>query len=325
MRRELALFGAAVCEGQRKTGTELAPNWLRLKGMNEILTNKFYHLEDFGDFYPELESSLIIENEKNADFQTRLDALFKFVDSMSGVLLDQLKQGRMGLVVGGDHSCALGSLAAVTRFNPEIKVVWVDAHADINTPETSPTGNPHGMPVAFFLDLIKDQKMRDLLSPYTMLRPENIVYIGLRDVDQGEREYIDKLGIKSFYASDVKDMGIEKVIDQTLSYLDPSDNSDFYLSFDVDALDPKYIPSTGTPVEEGLDLVEAREIIQRLFFTGRLCCMDLVEVNPALGEKEDLEQTVASFFALLESIPSWWEKQGRVDISRFQDNFLDEI
>ncbi len=304
MRKDLATMGAATDLGQGKAGTELAPSWLRLKGTHEILNRKFFSTEDLGDITP-LKNGNDLRAEK-ADRATLHKQISLYNKRLADIAKDALAKNKTLLTFGGDHSIAIGTLAGSLFHNPDTKVVWVDAHADINTPKTSPSGNVHGMPLAFFLNLVKDEAMNKAFSWVPHLKKENLVYIGLRDVDPGERKFIKELGITSFYAEDVLDLGINKTLEMTLNQLAPKGEADLHLSFDVDGLDPLYVPATGTPVPGGLSLLDGQMIINTLMRETNLISFDLVEVNPMLGTTEkELDITSHSVSELLESIPSW--------------------
>lgn len=315
MRKDLSLLGAATDLGQAKEGTEIAPSWLRHKGIPQVLTRKFFNVQDLGD----LNSS----NEANA--KEDVHAISDYNHRIMQVALEELNKNRTVLTLGGDHSIAIGTLAASLIHKPDCKVVWVDAHADVNTFETSPSGNVHGMPLAFFFRLIKNEKAKELFSWVPTLKVENLVYIGLRDVDQGERKFIKDLGITTFYAEDVQDLGIDKVLEETVKQLCPTGTEDVHLSFDVDGLDPRFIPATGTPVPGGLHLMDGQKIINTLMRKSQLISFDLVEVNPLLGANpQDLELTSDSVKNLLEAIPSWTDKTESLDkIILKSDRFLE--
>ena len=223
------------------------------------------------------------------------------VGVVNRILADQVyrhaKLGRISLNIGGDHSMAIGTISGIARgirerLGEDIKVVWVDAHADINTPETTESGNLHGMPLSFLTGLVtKKIEGLDWIEP--SIKPENLVYIGLRDVDKGEKEILKKYNIKAFSIHEIDRYGIGKVLDMTIEYLSQGDNPEapIHLSFDIDALDPSVAPSTGTPVRGGLTFREGHYICEALHATGRLVGLDMVELNPAIGN--NLESTIS--------------------------------
>lgn len=194
--------------------------------------------------------------------------------------------------MGGDHGLATGSITGMLRTHPDLRVVWIDAHGDCNTPETSPSGNYHGMPVAHLLGWMKEGEMKgfDWFKP--LLKPENLVYIGLRDVDVGERMLLKKHGIKCYSPFDIESKGgIANVMSEVLTYLhiDSDHKNPVHCSWDVDACDPEFMSGTGTRARCGLSLRESHFILQKLYGTGNFVSMDLVEVNTLLDSEEERE------------------------------------
>lgn len=221
----------------------------------------------------------------------------RYVSDTTKQICDQVyshaKEGRMVLTVGGDHSVAIGTIGGTAkaireRFGGrrELAVVWVDAHADINTPETSDSGNIHGMPVAFLTGIAKsdDADMFGWVQPENMLSTTKLVYIGLRDVDAGEKKILAEHGIKAFSMYHVDKYGIGKVVEMALAHIGA--DTPIHLSFDIDGLDPIWAPATGTPVRGGLTMREGNYICEALHQTNNLVAMDLVEVNPNLKASE---------------------------------------
>ncbi|KAJ1833221.1 Arginase, catabolizes arginine to ornithine and urea [Coemansia sp. RSA 2706] len=205
--------------------------------------------------------------------------------------------GRMAVTLGGDHSIAMGTLAgSAAVYGDDMCVVWVDAHADINTPATSDSGNLHGCPLAYVLGLCAAEDVA-ADSPFAWIKPciraQRLVYIGLRDVDAGEKVLLREHGIRAFSMHDVDKHGIGRVVEMALDHVNPGRTRPIHMSFDVDALDPSVAPATGTPVRGGLTFREGHYICEAVAETGCLVALDLVEVNPALGDPESLRQTVA--------------------------------
>lgn len=198
--------------------------------------------------------------------------------------------GRMVLTLGGDHSIAIGTISGTAkaireRLGREMAVIWVDAHADINTPETSESGNIHGMPVAFLTGLATSER-KDIfgwIEKNQQISTNKLVYIGLRDIDRGEKRILREHGIRAFSMHDIDRHGIGRVMEMALAHI--GSDTPIHLSFDVDALDPQWAPSTGTPVRGGLTLREGDFIAECVHETGQLIAMDLVEVNPSLEVK----------------------------------------
>jgi arginase len=186
------------------------------------------------------------------------------------------------LVLGGDHSISIGNVNALHKLRPNTGVIWVDAHADINTSETSPTGNIHGMPLAFLLGIEKKLINEEHWKwfSYSGLQPKDLVYIGLRDVDDGEKDILNKYGIKYYTMDDVNNHTIEKIMLDVKQYFDINNNKrNLHLSFDVDSINPNILPHTGVTVDGGLNEKQAIFICKTLAETGKLNSMELVELN----------------------------------------------
>ncbi|KAJ1746760.1 Arginase, catabolizes arginine to ornithine and urea [Coemansia sp. RSA 1821] len=214
------------------------------------------------------------------------------------------QQGRLAVTLGGDHSIAMGTLVGSSSVYDNMCVIWVDAHADINTPNSTDSGNLHGCPLSFVLGLCdKDEVPPN--SPFEWIKPciqsNHLVYIGLRDVDPAEKAILRKHGIRAFSMHDVDKYGIGQVVEMALDHVNPERNRPIHMSFDVDALDPSVAPATGTPVRGGLTFREGHYICEAVAETGCLVALDLVEVNPLLGDPESLRQTVAVGCSLVRS------------------------
>ncbi|KAJ1939428.1 Arginase, catabolizes arginine to ornithine and urea [Linderina macrospora] len=204
----------------------------------------------------------------------------------------QCEKGNMAVTLGGDHSIAMGTLVGSSSvYGDDLCVIWVDAHADINTPDTTDSGNLHGCPLSFILGICDAESPFDWIKP--CIRKDRLVYIGLRDVDAGEKAILRKHNIKAFSMHDVDRHGIGKVVEMALDHVNKDRTLPVHMSFDVDALDPSVAPATGTPVRGGLTFREGHYICEAVAETGCLVALDLVEVNPALGDPESLRQTVA--------------------------------
>jgi arginase len=216
---------------------------------------------------------------------------------LSSQVYDHASKGRFVLTLGGDHSIAIGTISGTAkaireRLGRDMAVIWVDAHADINTPEVSDSGNIHGMPLAFLTGLATEKKQD---HPFGWIKEDQrvsvkkLVYIGLRDVDRAEKKLLREHGIKAFSMHDIDRHGIGKVMDMALGWI--GSDTPIHLSFDIDALDPMWAPSTGTAVRGGLTLREGDFIAECVHETGSLVALDLVEVNPSL-EQQGAAETV---------------------------------
>ncbi|KIY43908.1 arginase [Fistulina hepatica ATCC 64428] len=218
--------------------------------------------------------------------------------AVSTVIAGHGKKGELPVTLGGAWQ-AMGTISGTLEAYPDACVVWVDAHADINTIETTTSGNMHGMPVSFLLGI--GSKLPEYAWVKPLLKPERLVYIGLRDVDAGEKRILRDCGIKAFSMHEVDKYGIGKVVEMALDHVNPKRELPIHLSFDVDALDPTVAPSTGTPVRGGLTFREGHYICEAIYETGLLAALDIMEVNPSLADEVSVEQTVAVGCSLVRS------------------------
>lgn len=292
----IGFIGAPFSKGQPRGGVEEGPKSLRDAKLLEQLKKLGNDVKDYGDLhFPDVENDEPFNNVKNP--RTVGQANEKLAKTVSEVK----KSGRICLTVGGDHSLAVGTIAGHAKVHPDLCVVWVDAHSDINTPCTSMSGNLHGQPVSFLIKELKDQ-MPDVPG-FSWVKPclsaKDIVYIGLRDVDPGEHCILKNLGIKYYSMTEVDELKIGKVMEETLEYLLGNTSRPIHLSFDVDGLDPSVAPATGTPVQGGLTYREGLYITEQLHRTGLLSAVDIMEVNPSQGQTEkEIATTVETAVAM---------------------------
>ena len=289
---ELGVVAVDFSGGQCKPGVDAAPNALISAGLLEQLSNDL-GFDLHGDSDVHSYNDYVPKGVPDPEYRRMKNPLSvsAVTETLSSRVYAQAKQGRFVLTLGGDHSIAIGTISGTAkaireRLNGrEMAVIWVDAHADINTPETSGSGNIHGMPVAFLTGLAKTDR-KDIfgwLQSDQLISVTKLVYIGLRDVDRGEKTILRDNGIRAFSMHDIDRYGIGRVVELALAHI--GSDTPIHLSFDVDALDPQWAPSTGTPVRGGLTLREGDYIAESVHETGQLVAMDLVEVNPSLEEK----------------------------------------
>ncbi|KAL0089180.1 arginase [Phycomyces blakesleeanus] len=286
--QHVAIVGAPFSGGQPRKGVETAPAAM----MNFGLANQLKELGWTVEFQDNEQE--IVELEPAQDPTVLNLKQPKFVSAVTEMISNQVReralQGKFVLTLGGDHSIALGTVSGVFSAYPDACLVWVDAHADINTPGTTDSGNIHGCPLSFLAGIAEEHPDFSWVKP--CLKANRLVYIGLRDVDDGEKKILKELGIKAFSMHHVDQLGIGKIVEQALDYVNPDRNLPIHLSFDVDALDPSVAPSTGTPVRGGLSFREGHYICEALVNTGLLVSADIVEVNPVLLDEESAFQTI---------------------------------
>lgn len=302
---KLGLINAEFNKGQGKSGTELGPNCLKTEFLFKNLRNLDCEVVEY-----DVVQDLIGTSDPKIYYNTKnYVEVGKVNHLLSNTVCSAIDQGLVPVVLGGDHSLAIGSVhgssTAISKTHGDqalmgsgMGLIWVDAHADINTPLTSDTGNLHGQPVSFILHEL-DKYLPGLEGfewNLSCLPARNLVYIGLRDLDPAETILIKKYGIKAYSMSDVARIGIQQVMKEALEYLTINGELlPLHCSVDIDSLDPWYAPSTGTPVLGGLSLPELMYIGNIIHESGKLRALDLVEVNPLLSENiSDLNKTVFS-------------------------------
>ncbi len=268
------LHMAHIRAGQKKAGVETGADRLMEAGLETALmeqgriVGRTSHVSDAEDGF------------NGRPFGAALADLADAVET-------SLRAGRVSLTLGGDHSLAFASLEGALRARPDLAVLYIDAHADINTPATSPSGNTHGMPIAAHLGLFEPSELPVSAFVQQRLRSEQLAFIGIRDLDPDENRYIAEHDIACFTSQDVKTDGGAAVLDAALKRIDPDGTRPLYVSFDIDVCDPALAPATGVPVADGLEAHHVLTLARALKATGRVIGMDLVEINPNLAPDRD--------------------------------------
>ncbi len=236
-------------------------------------------------------------------YALRIEGIEKVFKSISGRVSESLENNKFPLVLAGDHSSAGGTIAGIKKANPDARlgVVWIDAHGDLHTPYTTPSGNVHGMPLATALaeDNLENQinkpsekaikhwnNLKSLGGIQPKILPEDLIFVAVRDTETPENRIIDKLDIKNYTVREVREKGVEAVANESLEKLSNCDL--IYISFDVDSMDCDLVSyGTGTPVEDGLTEQEAGQLINYLLLDKKVCCLEIVEINPCLDNKQN--------------------------------------
>ncbi|HAR6890832.1 TPA: arginase [Staphylococcus aureus] len=293
--KAIDIIGAPSTFGQRKLGVDLGPTAIRYAGLISRLKQLDLDVYDKGDI-----KVPVVNIEKFHSEQKGLRNYDEIIDvnqKLNKEVSASIENNRFPLVLGGDHSIAVGSVSAISKHYNNLGVIWYDAHGDLNIPEESPSGNIHGMP----LRILTGEGPKELLKLNSnVIKPENIVLIGMRDLDKGERQFIKDHNIKTFTMSDIDKLGIKEVIENTIEYLKSRNVDGVHLSLDVDALDPLETPGTGTRVLGGLSYRESHFALELLHQSHLISSMDLVEVNPLIDSNnhtaEQAVSLVGTFF-----------------------------
>jgi len=265
----VAVVGVPMDLGAGRRGVDMGPSALRYARLLEEIEALGLAVEDLGNVRVPLAETL--RGRKGPYLEEIRQAALELKEKLMA-----LPEEVFPIVLGGDHSLAMGSVSGVARGR--IGVIWVDAHADFNTPETSPSGNIHGMPLAV-LSGLGDSRLTEV---FRAVDPKDLVLIGVRSVDPGEARLLKELGVRVYTMHEVDRLGIAPIAEEALSYLE---GLPLHVSLDADVLDPTLAPGVGTPVPGGLSYREAHLLMEILALSGRVKSLDLVEVNPVLDER----------------------------------------
>ena len=276
--RAVQIIGVPLDLGAGRRGVDMGPSALRIAGLAAGIQRLGYEVVDAGD----LEVPIAEVSEVGTHEQRYLQEIAATCDQLARLVREALAAGRVPLTIGGDHSLAIGSVAGVAAHlrgaGRSFGLIWIDAHGDMNTPATTPSGNIHGMPVAVSLGH-GDPRLTGIGGVSPKLGADRVALIGVRSLDEGERRLIQELGVEVFSMRDVDVEGISAVMEQALEIATRGADG-FHLSFDMDAIDPTFAPGVGTQVRGGLDYREAHLALEMAADTKRLISADLVEVNP---------------------------------------------
>ena len=286
---DVHVLGVPMDLGAGRRGVDMGPSALRLAKLASVLTGAGHKLTDLGNVtlpvpeaVPDVNGLHYLEYIADACRQTCRT-------------LRDLPASAFPIVLGGDHSISMGSVSGVKRTG-RTGVLWIDAHTDVNVPATSPSGNIHGMPLAHLLGR-GDERLLGIWGGGAAVRPEDVVFVGLRSVDEGERDFIRGQGIKAYTMKEIDRRGIAEVAEEALGHLSRVDR--LHVSFDADALDPSVAPGVGTPVPGGLTYREAHLLMELLADAAVVTSLDLVEVNPILDVQNKTAQIMVEMTASL--------------------------
>ena len=297
--------------GAGTRGSDMGVDAIEIAAINN--ENNYFGQYDFVDVVTENES---IYNKVNNSFAKRIGSVLNQCTRLSNHVKVTLQESTFPIVLSGDHSSALGTISGVKAAYPQqnVGVVWIDAHADIHSPYTSPSGNIHGMPLAAVLsednldfqinDISREtsdlwERMKNIAIPGAKVLAENVVYFGVRDTEEPEDKQIETLNIKNYSVSEIRYKGLEKCVNEAINKLSNCDV--IYVSFDVDSMDCDMVSyGTGTPVSKGFDQEEVTQIMQQFIATKKVVCVEFVEVNPLLDLKGNVMAETA--FEVLDDV-----------------------
>ena len=284
------MLGAPLDLGTERRGVDMGPSALRYSGLDERLEQVGVKVEDLGDVGTEMPETAPVRHE-NARY---LPAILATCAQIAGRVRHIAEEdGTLPLVLGGDHSIAMGTIAGLHAASGAGGVLWVDAHGDLNRPETSPSGNVHGMPLAAVLGECPFDL--DGFSEAPWVDPQRVALVGVRSLDPGEKELVRRRGLKVLTMADIDRRGITDVMTEALDTV--SGPGFVHVSLDVDVCDPEIAPGVGTPVRGGLSYREAHHAMELVAESGHLTSMEVVEVNPILDHAGETGQLAVELVA----------------------------
>ncbi|MFD2043371.1 arginase [Ornithinibacillus salinisoli] len=295
MKKKISMIGVPMDLGQSRRGVDMGPSAIRYAGAIEKLQELDFDIHDLGDIPINRPDQKV--NYNDGTNLKNLEQVIEANEHLARMVDEEIQKDRFPLILGGDHSIAIGSLAGTSKYYDNLGVIWYDAHGDLNTGETSPSGNIHGMPLAISLG-IGHEKLTNIFGYAPKIKPENIVIVGARSLDPGERELIREKGIKVYTMHEIDRNGMSHVMEETINYLKERTDG-VHLSLDLDGLDPKEAPGVGTPVLGGMTYRESHLAMEMLADSQILTSAEFVEVNPILDEKN---KTAAMAVGLMGSL-----------------------
>ena len=279
---KIRLLGVPIDLGAGRRGVDMGPSAIRIAGITEKLSVLGHTIIDDGDILIKAPEMQKIKNHRLKYFPE----IVRACNLLAKKIEKTLAKKQFPLVLGGDHSIAMGTIAGISSYckkhNKTLGVLWIDAHGDMNTDKTSPSGNIHGMPLAASMGLGADELI-SIGGSFTKVEPSNVALIAIRELDEGEKIAIKKNKVNIFTMEDIDKQGMSDVMQKALYKLR---NLDFlHVSFDLDSIDPQVAPGVGTPVKGGLDYREAHLIMETLSESQRMNSLEMVEVNPILDDR----------------------------------------
>jgi arginase len=280
--KKIRVIGVPLDLGQSRRGVDMGPSAVRVSGLEARLEALGHVVEDAGNI-----AVALPEQKKEGDPHAKyLKEITATCTKHAELVMKTLEAGKTPIVLGGDHSVAAGTVAGIAGFyakqGQKIGLVWIDAHSDINTPDSSPSGNVHGMPLAAIMGL-GPSELGNIMGPPPKIAPENCVLVGIRDVDAIEKENIKRAGVEVFTMRDIDERGMRAVIEEALRMAGRG-TAGYHVSLDMDWIDPEDAPGVGTPVRGGATYREAHLAMEIIADHARMLGFEIVEVNPVIDE-----------------------------------------
>jgi arginase len=279
---KIAVIGAPLDLGAGRRGVDMGVSAIRFANLGQRLTELGYKVEDLGNVAVE-QPERVSSGPRKARY---LPQIAHTCTRLAETVGEALGRGQMPLVIGGDHSVSIGTLSGLSKHYRQTKksagLLWIDAHADMNTPQTSPSGNIHGMPLACIIGN-GPRALTHIFGYAPKVDPKNVALVGIRDVDALEKPHVKKSGVRAFTMRDIDERGMRAVMEEALQIVSAGTGG-FDVSLDMDSVDPENAPGVGTPVRGGLSYREAHLAMEMIGDSGGMASMEVVEVNPVYDE-----------------------------------------
>jgi arginase len=289
-KQPVAVIGAPLDLGSGRRGVDMGPSAIRYAGLDAKLEELGLPVVDWGN----VESAVAEATEEGSERARFLGPVLRTCERVAELVKRAAQDGHLPLVLGGDHSVALGSMGGLASLDGPGGVLWIDAHGDLNTPDTTPSGNLHGMVLAAAVGLAGDM-FASTSWPLPSIDPTRVALVGGRAFDAGERDRVRELGFKVFTMSDIDRLGVERAIRESLAHV--AGPGFVHLSLDMDAIDPDVAPGVGTPVRGGFSYREAHLAMELISESGLIGSMDVVEVNPIFDSRNETGQLAVELVA----------------------------
>lgn len=294
---KIDLIGVPINYGCDREGAQYGPSNLRENHIIDVIEKSNHQIVDLGDIpIPKVSIEEKYAGHENMKY---LNPVIEINTNLAEQVYSSLKVDNFPFIIGGDHSLGMGSIAGSSKHFKEMAVIWIDAHGDINTHETSPSGNIHGMPLAASMG-VGHPSLTNIYFEGTKVKPENVYIIGARDIDPGEIKLSEDLNLNLYTMDVVREKGLINILKEIVDKVNISNVDGVHLSFDIDVLDKSIVPGTGTAVDNGFNLEEGKLVLTKLLDEDFVTSMDLVELNPLLDNPDG--KTIKTCMDIIEHI-----------------------
>src|ERR1044071_4289309 len=288
MTKKVKIIGVPMDLGAGRRGVDMGPSAIRIAGLNQAISLMGYEVTDVGNVHVHPPEA-VVQTNMRARYLPEIAAAS---EELAEMVEAALEEGSLPVILGGDHSIAVGSVAGVSSFyrkrREKIGIIWLDAHADSNTPETSPSGNIHGMPLASLLGYgVKELTHVAGFAPKVL--PEHTAIIGARSIDPGERELLKSLGVRVFTMTEMDERGMSDVVEEAIQ-IASLNTAGIHVTMDMDFIDPFYAPGVGTPERGGATYRESHLAMEKIADSSRVLSVELTEVNPLYDTQNQTAQ-----------------------------------